>query len=116
MAFITWLINFDTSSFDEWILAGDFNMIRSAENRNRPGGDAAEMQLFNDRILGLDIVGLPFNGRNFTWSNMQSDPLLVNLDCVFTNPSWNLSYPATVVQPLSRPISDHIPFVIHIDS
>ena len=72
--------------------------------------------MFNDYILGLDIVDLPFNGRNYTWSNMQSDPLLVKLDWVFTNAAWNMSYPATVVQPLFRLISDHIPFVIHIDS
>lgn len=26
--FITWLINFDTSGFDDWILGGDFNLIR----------------------------------------------------------------------------------------
>jgi len=29
-------MNFDTSSFDEWILAGDFNLIRIVENRNKP--------------------------------------------------------------------------------
>lgn len=43
IAFITWLINLDTSSFDDWLLAGDFNLIRSAENRNKPGGDLGEM-------------------------------------------------------------------------
>ena len=35
LAFITWLINLDTSTFDEWILAGDFNLIISAENRSK---------------------------------------------------------------------------------
>lgn len=28
LAFVTWLINLDTSTFDEWLLAGDFNIIR----------------------------------------------------------------------------------------
>lgn len=50
LAFITWLINLDTSSFEDWLLAGDFNLIRSAENRNKLGGDLAEMQLFNDCV------------------------------------------------------------------
>lgn len=40
LAFITWLYNFDTSDIDDWLLAMDFNLIRSAENRNRPGGNA----------------------------------------------------------------------------
>jgi len=43
------------------------------------------MQLFNNLILDLDLVDLPFNGRKFTWSNMQVDPLLVKLDWVFTS-------------------------------
>ena len=47
---------------------------------------------------------------------MQSDPLLVKLDWAFTSSGWTLSYPATHVQPLSRPISDHIPYVLHIGS
>jgi len=113
MAFVTWLINLDISNFDDRLLASDFNLIRSSENRNKPGGDLGD---FNDCILGLDLVEIPFNGRNFTWSNMQSDPLLVKLDWVFSSVSWNLSYRGTVVQTLARPISDHIPFVIYIDS
>lgn len=116
MAFITWLINLNTSSFDDWLLASDFNLIRFAENRNKLGGNLGEMQMFNDCIIDLDLVEHPFNGRNITWSNMQPDPLLVKLDWVFSSVSWNLSYPGTLVQMLSRPISDHTPFVIHIDS
>jgi hypothetical protein len=27
VAFITWLYNFDTSDFDDWLLAGDFNLL-----------------------------------------------------------------------------------------
>lgn len=47
---------------------------------------------------------------------MQEDPLLEKLDWVFTSISWSLSYPATRVQPLSRLTSDHIPYVVRMDS
>lgn len=116
LPFITWLMNFDTTSFDHWTLGGDFNLIRSPENRNKQGGDIGEMNLFNEMISDLDLVEIPFSGRNFTWSNMQSDPLLVKLDWVFTCNSWTTSFPATFVQPLSKPVSDHIPYVLHIGS
>ena len=43
------------------------------------------MQLFNNLILDLDLADLPFNGKIFTLSNMQVDPLLVKLDWVFTS-------------------------------
>lgn len=74
------------------------------------------MNLFNELITDLDLVEIPFSGRSFTWSNMQTDPLLVKLDWVFTSSTWAMSYPATYVQPLSKPVSDHIPFTVHVGS
>lgn len=115
-AFVTWLINFDTSTFHDWLLGGDFNLIRHSDNRNKPGGDISEMFLFNSLIADLDLVEIPFSGTNYTWSNMQIDPFLVKLDWIFTSSTWTLSFPATYVQPLSRPTSDHIPYVVHIGS
>jgi hypothetical protein len=114
--FVTWLMNFDTSEFENWLLAGDFNLYRQPKNRNRPRGDMLEMNMFNELISNLDLTDVPFSGKEFTWSNMQAQPLLVKLDWVLTFASWPLSYPATHVQPLSRPILDHIPYVIHIGS
>lgn len=74
------------------------------------------MNMFNELIADLELVAVPFSGRCFTWSNMQDDSLLVKLDWVFTSAGWSLSFPATFVQPLPRPISDHIPYVLHIGS
>lgn len=44
----------------DWIVLGDFNLIRKLEDRNRPGGDLAEMFRFNSAIssLGLNEVRL----------------------------------------------------------
>jgi hypothetical protein len=113
-SFIYCLFNFDTSSFEDWILAGDFNLMRSPENRNRPGGNISDMLLFNDIIQHLDLAEISVVGRSFTWSNMQPDPLLEKLDWVFTSSPWALTYPDTSVQVLDRPVSDHSPFVVNI--
>lgn len=59
-------MNFDTSDFDDWVLGGDFNLIRSPENRNKPRGDISKMNMFNELIVDLDLVDLPFSGRNYT--------------------------------------------------
>jgi hypothetical protein len=45
---------------------------------------------------------------------MQQNPLLVQLDWFFTSTNWTLSFPNTVVNPLARPVSDHLPCVINI--
>lgn len=109
-------MNIDIGDFEDWILAGDFNLIRGPKNRNKQGGDLTEMNMFNELISDLDLVDVPFSGREFTWSNMQDDPLLVKLDQIFTSSTQTLSYPTTHAQPLSRPTFDHIPYVIHIGS
>jgi hypothetical protein len=85
LGFVTWLVNLDTSDFDDWLIGGDFNLIRHPASRNKPGGDLGERNLFNELITDLDLVEVPFSGRSFTWSNMQADPLLVKLDWVFTS-------------------------------
>jgi hypothetical protein len=43
------------------------------------------MMLFNDLIHHLDLIDIPFQGRDFTWSNMQDNTLLEKLDWVFTS-------------------------------
>jgi hypothetical protein len=109
-------MNFDTVIFEDWVLGGDFNLIKHSENRNKLGGDIIEMNMFHELIADLNLVEIPFSGRNYTWSNMQADPLLAKLDWVFTSYSWTFSFAATFVQPLPRTTSGHIPFVLHIGS
>lgn len=94
-AFVHWIYNLDYSSFDDWILVGDFYFIRSPKDRNKPGGLVDDMLTFNDIIQHLDVIDIPFEGRRYTWSNMQEDPLLEKLDWVFTSITWNLTYPGT---------------------
>lgn len=47
---------------------------------------------------------------------MQSNHLLEQLDWVFTSNDWTLKYPNIVVYTMPRAISDHVPFVIKIES
>lgn len=59
-SFINWLYNFDCSEIEDWVIMGDFNLIRSPENRNRSGGNHNDMMLFNDVINHLDLVDIAF--------------------------------------------------------
>ena len=97
-----------------WLLLGDFNFIRSLDNRNLPGGDINDIFLFNEIIGHLGLLELPLKGRRFTWSNMQDFPLLEQLDWFFTSASWIDQYPNTQVNPLAKTASDHVPCVVSI--
>lgn len=51
--FVNWLHNLDFGDDDLWLLIGDFKFYRSAENRNRPGGNFNDTLIFNDIISHL---------------------------------------------------------------
>lgn len=114
--FIDWLRSLDIPDDYNWILMGDFNFYRSLSDRNREGGNFQDTQRFNEVIDHLGLVELPLKGRAFTWSNMQSTPLLEQLDWFFTSVNWTSDFPNTMVNPLARPTSDHVPCKVSIET
>lgn len=98
----------------DWIIVHDFNLCRSPEDRNQPGGDHQEMYLFNEAISKLGLVDIPLKGRRYTWTNKHLSPLLERLDWFLTSPSWTLSYPNTFAYPLTMETSDHVPCAISV--
>ena len=62
------------------------------------------------------MIELPIKGRSYTWSNMQQDPLLEQIDWFFMMNNWTISYPNTIVKPLAKPVSDHTPRVVTIET
>ena len=113
-AFVQWLYHIVIPSEDNWLILGDFNFIRSADNRNQPSGDTNDMFIFNEIIDHLGLLELPIKGRSYTWSNMQDSPLLEQLDWFFTSANWISDYPMTQVLPLAKTASDHVPCVVSI--
>jgi endonuclease/exonuclease/phosphatase family metal-dependent hydrolase len=96
----------------DWLVLGDFNLLRNPSDRNMSGGDVSETLLFNLAISALGLVELPLFGKQYTWSNKQSAPLLERLDWFFTSASWTLSYPVTFVKSLVNETSDHVPCLV----
>jgi hypothetical protein len=112
--FVNWLRSYDIQDDENWLFLGDFNFYRSLENRNKPSGNLPDTLVFNDLLGHLGLIELPLKGRAFAWSNMQHDPLLEQLDWFFTTFNWTLDYPSTLVLPLAKITSDHIPCKISI--
>lgn len=94
--FLNWLKNIEIPAYVNWLVLGDFNLIRRQENRNRPRGNIAHMFLFNEVISHQGWSEIPLQGRKFTWSNMQPSPLLEKIDWVFTSKCWSLSFPIEI--------------------
>lgn len=115
-SFVHRLYSFDVSSFVEWALVGDFNFIRGPGKKKKHEGSVNDMFLFNDVIQHLDLIEVPSEGNHYTWSNMQDVPLLEKIDWSFTLASWSLTFPATKVQTLAHPVSDHVQYTHFINT
>ena len=114
--YTTWTPNLNIPSAEDWLLIGDSNYICSPSNRNKPGGNINDMITFNDFIRSQGLIELPIKGTTYTWSNMQQQPLLEQLDWFLTSTNWTITYPKTLVKPLGKPVSDHIPCVVTIET
>ena len=64
--FVDWLYHLSIPFDANWLLLGDFNFIRSLDNRNLPGGDVNDMFIFNEIIGHLGLLEIPLKGRRFT--------------------------------------------------
>lgn len=56
-----------------WLLYGDFNMIRYADEtkKNNSNFHFSESESFSNLIGELGLIELPLLDRRFTWSNMR---------------------------------------------
>jgi hypothetical protein len=79
------LYNLEIPADQNWLVIGDFNFIRSKENRNMSGGDINDMFFFHEVIDHLGLLELLLKGRKYTWLNKQRSPLLEQLDWFFTS-------------------------------
>lgn len=110
--FMNWFGNIQVPDDMDWLIVGDFNLIRKPEDRNRPGENMGDMLMFNDAISSLGIMEIPLHGRKFTWTNKQQPPLLERLHWFFSSQAWTLRYPHTLAHSLIMETSDHWPCVI----
>lgn len=113
---VSWFRNHEIHDEENWMFLGDFNFYRSLSNRNKPGGCLSDTFIFNDAIGHLGLVDVPLKGIAFTWSNMQADPLLEQLDWFFTSANWTIDYPNTEVLPMTKITFDHIPCKVVIST
>jgi hypothetical protein len=64
LQFLQWMHDIHISSDENYMMVGDFNLIRSPQDRKRPGGNINEMLLFNETISHLGLVGIPLKEEN----------------------------------------------------
>lgn len=103
---------------DPWMLAGDFNDIKMAEEQC--GGDVIDerrCKRFRDNIEACRLIDLKTEGPRFTWKGPvvgYASRLYKKLDRVLCNGAWQTCYGETVIRVGPRIQSDHHPLLIDV--
>ena len=111
-AFLDELLEVISHCNGPWMLAGDFNMIYCAEDKNNDNVNRALMGRFRRFVNDLDLKEIPLLGRRYTCSNERASPTLVKLDRVLGTSDWEDIFPDCVLQSLASEMSDHCPLVL----
>ena len=91
------------------VVAGDFNLIRSPDDKSSANVDLQRMRMFNDCIADLALRELRRVGARYTWSNDRLNPVRSVLDRVFVFVDWEVAFPLCSHRALTRVGSDHSP-------
>ncbi|KAK1647115.1 hypothetical protein QYE76_064920 [Lolium multiflorum] len=75
------------------IMGGDFNLIRSEEDKNNHRINWARLSMFNEAISDWAVREIPRTGARFTWTNKQLNPVRSVLDRVFIDPALEPRFP-----------------------
>nr|XP_051221032.1 uncharacterized protein LOC127339195 [Lolium perenne] len=94
------------------LVGGDFNIIRTREEKNNANFKARWPFVFNAIIEHLNLREISLTGRQFTWASRREKPTYEKLDRVLASISWEQKFPLVTVRALTRADSDHTPILI----
>jgi hypothetical protein len=94
------------------LIGGDFNQVRSQSDKSNGVINYGHAPAFNNWISVWSLIENRDPSRSFTWSNNQTCPIMAVLDRIFVTLEWDIKYPMTGVNILSRSVSDHSPLLI----
>nr|GEV20576.1 histone deacetylase 9 isoform X1 [Tanacetum cinerariifolium] len=96
----------------ETILMGDFNEVRSRDERRGSWFSASGARNFNHFISSLDLIDVKFEGASFTWSH-PSTTKMSKLDRFLISDGVVSLFPSISGLCLNRHLSDHRPILLH---
>ena len=94
------------------LLGGDFNLIRSCDEKNFEHYNIPLMRNFNSFIGAHQLREVSRRGAKSTWTNKQLSPTMVTLDRFLMSDSWDNRFPLTFAWSPVRIGSDHSPIIL----
>jgi endonuclease/exonuclease/phosphatase family metal-dependent hydrolase len=94
------------------VIAGDFNLIYKALDKNNSNLNREMMGRFKSAINDLALKEIKLHGKKYTWSNQHANLVLVKLDRVFCSSDWEANFPNVLLQSSASQASDHCPLLL----
>jgi hypothetical protein len=69
--------------------------------------------LLNAIIDGLNLKELQMSGKKYIWANNLATPTFEKLDRILMTTKWEEKFPLSMVQALTREMSDHTPLLLN---
>lgn len=110
--FLTEFVRVCSTETKPLMVGGDFNIIRNTLEKNNDRFDSRWPNLFNACIDTLNLRELVLSGRKFTWASSAEISTFEKLDRILISTEWEIKYPLTTVEDLSREVSDHTPLLL----
>jgi hypothetical protein len=98
------------------IIGGDFNIIRSPDEKNNENYNDRWPFLFNAVIDTLNLRELELTGTKFTWANRLQNQTFEKLDRILVYTDFESKYPLSAMVALSREISNNTPLLFSTNS
>ena len=98
------------------IIGGDFNILRFANERNKPHGLNRFSSLPNSLIDLYELKEIVMTGGLYTWSNNQEDPTFEKLDRILVSKDWEDIFPTIMVRRLPSEVAHHNPLIVSFRS
>jgi exonuclease III len=111
--FLTELVQMGSRESLPILIGGDFNILRSPDEKNNNNYNGRWPFLFNAVIDGLNLRELEMSGRKYTWANARDNPTYEKLDRILMSTEWEQKFPLSTVEAITREISDHTPLLIN---
>jgi hypothetical protein len=95
------------------LMGGDYNILRHPFEKNNDRYNNRWPFLFNAVIDGLNLKELQMSSRKYTWANNLATPTYEKLDQILITTEWEEKFPLSMVQALTREVSDHTPLLLN---
>ncbi|KAL4184365.1 hypothetical protein AMTRI_Chr10g225250 [Amborella trichopoda] len=95
-----------------WCVGGDFNVVHWSHERNSSTSVSPDMRNFSEFISRNELIDIPLQGCQYTWSNHDTYPSLSKLDRFLISINWEEQFPISLSMALPKFTSDHCPILL----